>query len=82
MNFVVLIIKGEKITSYDLIKYLENEIQLPVKNKTQINFDFDIELEWNYANTKSLNEALKAYGLIIKKSENPESIQLLEIKKQ
>jgi thiol-disulfide isomerase/thioredoxin len=71
---------GIKITSSELIWYLENQTYLPVKDKTGINFVFDIELNWSYENPKTLNEELKKYGLQLKKSVVPETIVLLEIK--
>lgn len=72
--------KGIKITSNQLIEYLENITFLPVKDKTGINFVFDMELKWSYENPKTLNEELKKYGLKLKKSSVPEKIVLLEIK--
>lgn len=72
--------KGQKITSYNLIEYLENEIQKPIKNKTNLEFNFDIELNWSYADKKTLDEELKKYGLVLKKSSIPEKITLLELK--
>lgn len=72
--------RGKKVTSYNLIEYLENEIQKLVKDKTGLSYSFDIELNWDYAKTTSLNEELKKYGLFIKKSDKPEKITLLEIK--
>jgi hypothetical protein len=53
---------------------------LPVIDKTGINFAFDMELNWSLENPKTLNEELKKYGLIMKKSNVPEKIVLLEIK--
>jgi thiol-disulfide isomerase/thioredoxin len=72
--------KGIKITSNQLIWYLENLTELPVEDKTGIEFDFDIELNWNFGYPKTLNEELKKYGLTLKKSTVPEKIVLLEIK--
>ncbi len=72
--------KGIKISSNDLIMYLEDVTYLPVKDKTGINFVFDIELNWSLENPKTLNEELKKYGLKLKKSDVPEKIVLLEIK--
>lgn len=74
------IFKGSKITSSQLIWYLENQTYLPVKDKTGIDYTFDIELNWSYENPKTLNEELKKYGLNLKKSSIPEKIVLLEIK--
>ncbi|MCB0538339.1 MAG: hypothetical protein KDE33_12525 [Bacteroidetes bacterium] len=36
------------MTSYNLIEYLENEVQKPIKDKTKLDYFFDIELKWNY----------------------------------
>ena len=72
--------KGIKITSNDLIMYLESITELPVKDKTGINFVFDLELNWSFENPQTLNEELKKYGLKLKKSNVPEKIVLLEIK--
>jgi len=73
---------GKKITSYNLIEYLENEVYKPVKNKTKIDYKFDIELNWNYESTKSLNQELRKYGLQISKSKKTEKIKLLELSKK
>jgi Protein of unknown function (DUF3738) len=73
-------LKGIKITANQLIMYLENITELPVKDKTGINFVFDMDLDWSYENPKTLNEELKKYGLKLKKSNVPEKIVLLEIK--
>lgn len=72
--------KGTKITSEQLIMYIENQTQLPVKDKTGIDFTFDIVLNWSYENPKTLNQELNRYGLKLKKSDVPETIVLLEIK--
>jgi thiol-disulfide isomerase/thioredoxin len=72
--------KGKKISSNDLIMYLEDITFLPVLDKTGINFVFDMELNWSFENPKTLNEELKKYGLKFKKSNVPEKIVLLEIK--
>jgi thiol-disulfide isomerase/thioredoxin len=72
--------KGIKITSNDLIMYLESITELPVKDKTGIDIVFDMELNWSFENPQTLNEELKKYGLKLKKSNVPEKIVLLEIK--
>jgi uncharacterized protein (TIGR03435 family) len=60
--------KGIKITSTQLIEYLEDTAKRPVKDKTGISFVFDMELNWSLENPKTLNEELKKYGLKLKKS--------------
>lgn len=79
-EFIGPYFKGIRITTNDLIYYLENTTMLPVKDKTGVNFVFDMELKWSYENPKTLNEELKKYGLKLKKSDVPEKIVLLEIK--
>lgn len=74
--------QGKKVSAYNLIEYLENEVQQPIKNKTQLNYLFDIELDWSYTDGKTLNHALEKYGLRISKSEQPEKLTLLELSKQ
>ncbi|MCB0538336.1 MAG: TlpA family protein disulfide reductase [Bacteroidetes bacterium] len=74
---------GKKITSYNLIEYLENEVQKPIKDKTKLDYFFDIELKWNYEEGgKSLNRELEKYGLRINKSSKPEKIKLLVLTKK
>ena len=71
---------GKNILSYNLIEYLENEIYRPVKDKTGLDYTFDIELNWNYEEGgKSLNRELEKYGLKINRSTKPEKIRLLGI---
>lgn len=72
--------KGTNITAYNLIEYLENEKYSPVKDKTGLNYTFDIELNWAYEDPKSLNKELAKYGLRVTKSPIPEKITVLEIK--
>ena len=80
MEFIGSHFKGIKITSHQLICYLENLTYQPVKDKTGIDFVFDLELNWSLEHPKTLNEELKKYGLQLKKSNVPEKIVLLEIK--
>lgn len=59
--------KGTRISTNDLIIYLESITELPVKDKTEIDFVFDMELNWSIEKPKTLNEELKKYGLKLKK---------------
>ena len=70
---------GKNLTSYNLIEYLENEVQQPIKDKTQLNYEFDIELNWSYEDGLSLNRELEKYGFKIKKSNKPEKLKLLKL---
>jgi thiol-disulfide isomerase/thioredoxin len=72
--------RGKKISSYNLIEYLENEVQQTIKDKTELDYFFDIELKWNYEEGgKSLNRELEKYGFKIKKSDKPEKVKLLKL---
>jgi uncharacterized protein (TIGR03435 family) len=70
---------GKKLTSYNLIEYLENEVQQPIKDKTQLDYEFDIVLDWSYEDGLSLNRELEKYGFRIKKSDKPEKVKLLKL---
>lgn len=72
--------KGTHITAKVLVDYIEDQAFEAVNDKTGIDFNFDIELDWNYENYKSLNVALKEYGLIVRRSKIPEKVQMLEVK--
>jgi uncharacterized protein (TIGR03435 family) len=70
---------GKKLTSYNLIEYLENEVQQPIKDKTQLDYEFDIELNWSYEDGLSLNRELEKHGFRINISEQPEKIKMLKL---
>ena len=70
---------GKKITSYNLIEYLENEVQQPIKDKTQLDYTFDLELNWSYEDGLSLNRELEKHGFKIKKSEQKERVKMLKL---
>ena len=69
--------KGRHINTRDLISYLENETQQVVLDGTSIDYLFDISLDWQYENPKSLNEQLGNYGLQIKRSKVPQDVNYL-----
>ena len=71
--------QGRKVSSYNLIEYLENEVQQPVKDKVLLSYPFDIELEWTYGDGKTLNRELEKYGFRISRSEKVETVRLLEL---
>lgn len=70
---------GKKLTSYNLIEYLENEVQKPIKDKALLDYAFDIELNWSYEDGKSLNRELNKYGFKISKSKKSEKVKLLKL---
>ena len=76
ISFMGPTFNGTNIDSYNLIEYLENEVQTPVKDKTELNYLFDIELRWEYEDSKSLNRELKKYGLVLGRSEKEKAVML------
>ena len=73
--------KGTQISINHLTAYLENEIMRPVKDKTGLDYIFDLELNCNYEDPRSLVEELKKNGFIIRRSKIPETITVLELTK-
>ena len=54
-------------------------MQQPIKDKTQLDYEFDLELDWSYEDGLSLNRELEKYGFRIKKSDKPEKVKLLKL---
>jgi len=62
-----------------LANYLENMTPLPVYDNTGLDGEYDITIQWEGENVKSLHDALEKYGLTIKKSKMKYPIELLKI---
>lgn len=77
--FMGPIFKTKKIKISQLIKYLENFTSIPVLDKTNLNGEYDIELEWQIEVPKSLNAELKKYGLKLEKSDKKLPVEIMEI---
>ncbi len=71
--------KGEKIKISRLAAYLENFTSIPVLDKTNLNEEYDIELEWQAEDPKTLHTELKKYGLTLIKSEEKLPVEIMEI---
>lgn len=65
-----------------LIAYLDNFVGLPVVDLTGLTKKYDIELNWQFSNPKTLNSELKKYGLVLEKSETKMPVEVLEIYKK
>jgi peroxiredoxin len=72
-------LKTKKIKMSQLTEYLENFTSIPVLNKTNLNGEYDIELEWQAEDRKTLHTELKKYGLKLEKSEEKLPVEIMEI---
>jgi uncharacterized protein (TIGR03435 family) len=80
--FMGSILKSKKIKMSQLAEYLENFAGLPVLDKTNLNGEYDIELEWQEVDSKTLHSELKKYGLKLEKSEKKLPVEIMEIYKK
>ncbi len=71
--------RGGKIPIDVLVAYLENEFQEPVEDLTDIIGKYDIELNWNFENPRSINTALEVYGLKLERSSHPLTIDMVRL---
>ena len=65
--FMGTILKAKKIKMSQLAEYLENFTSIPVLDKTELNGDYDIELNWQAEDPKTLHTELKKCGLKFEK---------------
>jgi len=77
--FMGTILKTKKIKISQLAEYLENFTSIPVLDKTNLNGEYDIELEWQAEDPKTLHTALKKYGLKFEKSDKKLPVEIMEI---
>lgn len=80
--FMGAILKNKKIKISLLAEYLENFTAIPVLNKTNLNGEYDIHLEWQAEDPKTLHSQLKKYGLELVKSEEKLPVDIMEIYKK
>lgn len=77
--FMGTILKTKKIKMSQLAEYLENFTSIPVLDQTNLNGEYDIELEWQAEDPKTLHTELKKYGLIFEKSDKKLPVEIMEI---
>jgi uncharacterized protein (TIGR03435 family) len=80
--FMGSILKSKKIKMSQLAEYLENFAGLPVLDKTNLNGEYDIELEWQEVDFQTLHSELKKYGLNLEKSEKKLPVEIMEVYKK
>jgi len=80
--FMGSILKSKKIKISQLAEYLENFAGLPVLDKTNLNGEYDIELEWQGVDFQTLHSELKKYGLKLEKSDKKLPVEVMEIYKK
>lgn len=80
--FMGAILKTKKIKISLLAEYLENFTAIPVLNKTNLNGEYDIHLEWQAEDPKTLHSQLKKYGLELVRSEEKLPVDIMEIYKK
>jgi len=73
------ILKTKKIKTSQLAEYLENFTSVPVLDKTNLKGDYDIELEWQAEDPKTLHTELKKYGLKFERSDEKLPVEIMEI---
>jgi len=77
--FMGTILNAKKIKMSQLAEYLENFTSIPVLDKTNLNGEYDIELEWQAEDPKTLHTELKKYGLKFEKSDKKLPVEIMEI---
>lgn len=80
--FMGTILKTKKIGMNQLAEYLENFTSVPVLDKTNLNKEYDIVLEWQAEDPSSLHTELKKYGLKLERAEKPLPVEIMEIYKK
>lgn len=80
--FMGTILKTKKIGMSQLAEYLENFTSVPVLDKTNLNKEYDIELEWQAEEPATLHTELKKYGLKLERAEKPLPVEIIEIYKK
>jgi len=81
-QFMGSILKTKKIKMSQLAEYLENFTALPVVDITGLNEAYDIDLDWQEADPKTLYSELKKYGLKLQKSDKKRPIKVMKVYKK
>ncbi len=80
--FMGTILKTKKIKMSKLAEYLENFTPIPVLDKTDLNGEYDIDLEWKAEDPKTMHSELKKFGLELIRAEEKLPVEIMEIYKK
>lgn len=70
---------GRKIPIKLLTRYLENLMPIPVIDQTGLTKKYDIELNWQLEDSKTIHSELNKYGLKLQKSATKLPIEVMEV---
>lgn len=73
--------KSKSTPLNELVKYIEDFTSIPVLDSTNLNGNFDIDLNWQLEDPKTINTELKKYGLVLEKSLIKLPVTVIEIYK-
>jgi len=80
--FMGTILKSKKVKMAEIAEYLENFTSIPVLDKTNLDKEYDIDLEWQAEDPKTIHSELKKYGLKLVKAEKKLPVEIMEIYKK
>lgn len=80
--FMGPVLQSKKIKMSRLADYLENFTSIPVVDQTNLLGEYDINLEWQAEDPKTIHAELKKYGLELIKSEEKLPVDIMEIYKK
>lgn len=81
-SFMGPIFKAKKIKIRRLVEYIENFTAIPVTDQTGLEGLYDIELNWQAEDPKTIHRELAKYGLKLKRSSRKLPIKVMEIYKK
>lgn len=76
------IYKSKNTPLEELIKYIEDFTSIPVIDSTNLKGNFDIDLNWQLEDPKTINTALKKYGLLLERSKIKLPVTIIEVSKK
>lgn len=75
------IFKAKRTELKYLVKYLEEFTDVPVIDKTNLEGYFDLDLNWQLEDPKTVHSELKKYGLTLEKSATKVPVEVLHLSK-
>lgn len=76
------IYKSKSTPLEELIKYIEDFTSIPVVDSSNLKGNFDIDLNWQLEDPKTINTELKKYGLLLEKSKVKLPVTIIEVYKK